>query len=128
VDISCTRRVIVQRDETLSTKTLHRNRPNRYKPSRAKQACKHRSEIQEKNLRKQMFEKCLKNELFVKSRLNCHARAIEAFAFEAGLPDFSWYIIPNPEIYTKFNKWSLNIPNVHKIFLMAKKIYQNFKI
>jgi hypothetical protein len=42
---------------------------------------------------------------------------------KAGLPDFSWYTVPKPEkmyqMNTKCTKWSLNIPNIRKIFQMA---------
>jgi hypothetical protein len=57
------------------------------------------------------------------------------FGWQAGLPDFCWYMIPKPEkMNTKCTKWSRNIPNVHKILQMAikyinifqSKVLQNF--
>jgi hypothetical protein len=43
----------------------------------------------------------------------------------AGLPDFSWNIIPKPEkmyrMNSKCTKWPLNIPNVFTVFQMAIK-------
>jgi hypothetical protein len=39
----------------------------------------------------------------------------------AGLPDFSWYMIPKPE---KCTKWTHNVPNVHKISQMSVKYYK----
>jgi hypothetical protein len=46
----------------------------------------------------------------------------------AGLPDFSWCMIPKPgkmyQMNTICTKWSWNIPNLHKVFQMAIK-YKN---
>jgi hypothetical protein len=39
----------------------------------------------------------------------------------AGLPDFSWYMIPKPEKCTKLTQ---NVPNGHKISQMSVKTFQ----
>jgi hypothetical protein len=51
--------------------------------------------------------------------------------FKAGLPDYSWYMIPKPEkIYqmnTKCAKWLQTIPNVCKIIQMGIKYIKIFQ-
>jgi hypothetical protein len=53
------------------------------------------------------------------------------YASEAGLPDFSWYMIPKLEkmyqMNTKCIQWARHIPNVHKIFQMARKYFTIFQ-
>jgi hypothetical protein len=53
--------------------------------------------------------------------------------FAPGLPEFSWCMKPKQEKMYQMNKqcikWSLNIPNVHKMSQMAiNYLYQHFPI
>jgi hypothetical protein len=59
---------------------------------------------------------------------NCSKKVARKAMFNTGLPDFSWYMIPNPEKNVtnehKMYQMVINIPNVRKIFQMAIK-YKN---
>jgi hypothetical protein len=45
----------------------------------------------------------------------------------AGLPDFSWYMIPKPKKCTQWTQMYQNIPNVRQIFPMALKFINIFQ-
>jgi hypothetical protein len=52
------------------------------------------------------------------------------FGSGSGLPDFSWYVTPEPEkmhqLITKCTKWSLNILNVCKILRITLRYINIF--